>query len=312
VSYDDYNLACIVTFPPFQKKGYGTLMIEFSENRCSPLNESHVLTLHDAGYYLSALNKFQGTPERPLSDLGLKGYLSFWASVVLRTLALSFNIQDLPVGLLADSCTTVQLRQNRFEQEVMRIRRLLAGFSAPSIPQLFAVEGKKREEMTEQELVEYRKRLRLSRGWAGEDAVKSKIKQREQDNTPQSTSATALHAPEDSETSMQIDSADTSKMDESAAVPDITASVVTVHTTLHRLAHACNLRVDDVAFALAECGLLTRRVSVDDSKGQTAGDMEGSESASDSQVLLSQDSVRAAILSRKVKRPLLDLSYVLA
>lgn len=31
ISYDDYNLACIVTFPPFQKKGYGMLLIEFSE-----------------------------------------------------------------------------------------------------------------------------------------------------------------------------------------------------------------------------------------------------------------------------------------
>lgn len=32
ISYNDYNLACIVTFPPYQKRGYGTLMIEFS--RC--------------------------------------------------------------------------------------------------------------------------------------------------------------------------------------------------------------------------------------------------------------------------------------
>lgn len=31
ISYNDYNLACIVTFPPFQKRGYGTLMIEFSQ-----------------------------------------------------------------------------------------------------------------------------------------------------------------------------------------------------------------------------------------------------------------------------------------
>lgn len=30
ISYDDYNLACIVVLPPYQKKGYGMLMIEFS------------------------------------------------------------------------------------------------------------------------------------------------------------------------------------------------------------------------------------------------------------------------------------------
>ena len=30
ISYDEYNLACIVVLPPYQKKGYGMLLIEFS------------------------------------------------------------------------------------------------------------------------------------------------------------------------------------------------------------------------------------------------------------------------------------------
>lgn len=72
ISYDDYNLACIVTFPPFQRKSFGTLMIEFS-------------------YYLSAAQGMLGTPERPLSDLGLKGYLSFWTAVLLRALVTCFD-----------------------------------------------------------------------------------------------------------------------------------------------------------------------------------------------------------------------------
>lgn len=33
VSYDDYNLACIVTFPQYRQKGWATLLIEFSECR---------------------------------------------------------------------------------------------------------------------------------------------------------------------------------------------------------------------------------------------------------------------------------------
>ena len=32
VSYDDYNLACIVVLPPYQRVGYGMLLIEFSES----------------------------------------------------------------------------------------------------------------------------------------------------------------------------------------------------------------------------------------------------------------------------------------
>lgn len=67
VSYDDYNLACIVVLPPYQKKGYGMLMIEFS-------------------YELSRRAGKIGTPERPLSDLGLRSYLTYWVSTIIRFL----------------------------------------------------------------------------------------------------------------------------------------------------------------------------------------------------------------------------------
>jgi len=32
MSYDDYNLACIMTLPQYQRMGYGMLMIEFSKS----------------------------------------------------------------------------------------------------------------------------------------------------------------------------------------------------------------------------------------------------------------------------------------
>lgn len=92
VSYDDYNLACIVTFPPFQNRGFGKLLIEFSTFLDHPHNLQSLTASLSTGYYLTKHPSTRpkslspGTPERPLSDLGLKGYTAYWVSVVLRFL----------------------------------------------------------------------------------------------------------------------------------------------------------------------------------------------------------------------------------
>ncbi|ORY07097.1 HAM group protein [Basidiobolus meristosporus CBS 931.73] len=78
-SVEGNNLACILVFPQYQRKGYGRLLIEFS-------------------YELSKIEKKIGAPERPLSDLGLMGYRSYWGAAILRILLDQdglLNIQEL-------------------------------------------------------------------------------------------------------------------------------------------------------------------------------------------------------------------------
>lgn len=63
----DYNLACILTLPQHQRKGYGYLMISLS-------------------YELSKIEGNKGSPEKPLSDLGQVSYKSFWKNALLEIL----------------------------------------------------------------------------------------------------------------------------------------------------------------------------------------------------------------------------------
>ncbi|KAI9614685.1 hypothetical protein H4Q26_009076 [Puccinia striiformis f. sp. tritici PST-130] len=80
ISYDGYNLACIVTLPPYQKRGYGSLLIEFSYEL--DRYEAEKIKANDQDQIPTKV--LLGTPERPLSVMGARGYLHFWTAVLVR------------------------------------------------------------------------------------------------------------------------------------------------------------------------------------------------------------------------------------
>lgn len=63
-----YNLACILTFPSHQRKGYGRFLIAFS-------------------YELSKKEEKVGSPEKPMSDLGQQAYKPYWTSTIVEFLS---------------------------------------------------------------------------------------------------------------------------------------------------------------------------------------------------------------------------------
>lgn len=73
-----YNLACILTFPSHQRKGYGRFLIAFS-------------------YELSKKEEKVGSPEKPMSDLGQQAYKPYWTSTIIDFLMNQSDESELSI-----------------------------------------------------------------------------------------------------------------------------------------------------------------------------------------------------------------------
>ena len=69
------NVSCILVLPIHQRKGYGHLLMDFS-------------------YLLTRVEKKTGSPEKPLSDMGLVSYRNYWRLVMCYFLR-DFRSQDM-------------------------------------------------------------------------------------------------------------------------------------------------------------------------------------------------------------------------
>ncbi|TFK57704.1 acyl-CoA N-acyltransferase [Heliocybe sulcata] len=227
VSYDDYNLACIVVLPPYQRKSYGMLLIEFS-------------------YELSRRAGRVGTPERPLSDLGLRSYLTYWISVLIRFFRRLLSVLPPEVPVVRSTGMP----------DLSRLRSM----STDSSDDIIRVRKKK------------------AKGWDGEVGSSS---------DPPLAVAPAI---------VESDAIFKSlRTVETRLNPDGSAtSHATVRCTLAGIAEATNMRIEDAAFALNECGLLLRRT-------QDAEQI----------VMISREMVEVVARERGVKKMMMDLNHVL-
>ncbi|KAH9949605.1 histone acetyltransferase [Amylocystis lapponica] len=110
-SADNYNVACILTLPQYQRHGYGKVLIQFS-------------------YELSKKEGKLGSPEKPLSDLGLLGYRAYWAETIIDLLMNTtddISIDDIAQKTsithadVMNTCTTLQLFKHYKGQHVISL-----------------------------------------------------------------------------------------------------------------------------------------------------------------------------------------------
>ena len=143
------------------------------------------------------------------------------------------------------------------------------------------------------------KRTKRTKGWDGESATPSSP---EGGGSASPTTRDSFgpgpstpSGPPGSVVHVQLD-----KTYETVPAPDGSAAVhAVVRCTLADLARATNLRVEDAAFALNECGLLIRR----DGEGKGEGDAMT--------IAISREMVEAVAKERNVKRMCIDFSKVL-
>ncbi|KAH3667492.1 hypothetical protein OGAPHI_003141 [Ogataea philodendri] len=89
----NYNLSCILTLPIYQRKGYGNFLIDFS--------------------YLLSRREFKlGTPEKPLSDLGLFSYRNYWKIAVAKALNALLRENKMGPVSVDDLCNLTGLIHN--------------------------------------------------------------------------------------------------------------------------------------------------------------------------------------------------------
>ena len=126
-SAEGYNVACILTLPQYQRKGFGRLLIQFS-------------------YELSKVEAKLGSPEKPLSDLGLLGYRAYWQEVIVDTL-IERELDGTPIMSVEELGQTLAMTTNDVLHTLQNLNMLRYSNKNHVIVLTDAVVGQRQKQM---------------------------------------------------------------------------------------------------------------------------------------------------------------------
>ncbi|KAK5369476.1 Histone acetyltransferase [Exophiala xenobiotica] len=106
------NVSCILVMPIHQRKGYAMFLIDFS-------------------YLLTRIEGKEGSPEKPLSDMGLTAYRSYWDLTVSRHL--------LAIGMKPFSTKALMARTGMTADDVIHSLERLYAFVRDPVTKTYAV-----------------------------------------------------------------------------------------------------------------------------------------------------------------------------
>jgi MOZ/SAS family len=106
LSWDNNNLACILVFPPWQRRGFGQVLMGLS-------------------YLLSKRDGRLGGPEKPLSELGRRAYIHFWAGTISRYILAIPSKRTVTIKMISDATyiTPEDIITTLREMEVLEHRK---------------------------------------------------------------------------------------------------------------------------------------------------------------------------------------------
>ena len=111
------NVSCILVMPIHQRKGYATFLIDFS-------------------YLLTRIEEKDGSPEKPLSDMGLTAYRAYWDLTISRHL--------LDLGMKPFSTKTLMARTGMTADDVIHSLERLYAFTRDPVTKTYAIRYDKR------------------------------------------------------------------------------------------------------------------------------------------------------------------------